>query len=191
MSDIEDLARLLLGAGLESKEINALQMGLRAAIIYVVTVVIVRLGKKRFLGRATAFDVILGIMLGSVVSRAVTGNAPMLPALAASAVLVVMHFVFSGIALRWHGFGSLIKGSPRLLVRGGSVDERNLRKAHMTEHDLDEDLRSKSVSRLDEVAEARLERSGQLSVIKAKSEPKVIEVQVAEGVQTVRIEIKS
>jgi uncharacterized membrane protein YcaP (DUF421 family) len=191
MSDIEDLARFLLGAGLESKEINALQMGLRAAIIYVVTVVIVRLGKKRFLGRATAFDVILGIMLGSVVSRAVTGNAPMLPALAASAVLVVMHFVFSGIALRWHGFGSLIKGSPRLLVRGGSVDERNLRKAHMTEHDLDEDLRSKSVSRLDEVAEARLERSGQLSVIKAKSEPKVIEVQVAEGVQTVRIEIKS
>jgi uncharacterized membrane protein YcaP (DUF421 family) len=191
MSEIEDLARFLLGAGLENKEINALQMGLRAAIIYVVTVVIVRLGKKRFLGRATAFDVILGIMLGSVVSRAVTGNAPMLPALAASAVLVVMHFVFSGIALRWHGFGSLIKGSPRLLVRGGSVDERNLRKAHMTEHDLDEDLRSKSVSRLDEVAEARLERSGQLSVIKAKSEPKVIEVQVAEGVQTVRIEIKS
>jgi uncharacterized membrane protein YcaP (DUF421 family) len=191
MSDIEDLARFLLGAGLESKEINALQMGLRAAIIYVVTVVIVRLGKKRFLGRATAFDVILGIMLGSVVSRAVTGNAPMLPALAASAVLVVMHFVFSGIALRWHGFGSLIKGSPRLLVRDGSVDAQNLRKAHMTEHDLDEDLRSKSVSRLDEVAEARLERSGQLSVIKAKSEPKVIEVQVAEGVQTVRIEIKS
>jgi uncharacterized membrane protein YcaP (DUF421 family) len=191
MSDIEDLARFLLGAGLESKEINALQMGLRAAIIYVVTVVIVRLGKKRFLGRATAFDVILGIMLGSVVSRAVTGNAPMLPALAASAVLVLMHFVFSGIALRWHGFGRLIKGSPRLLVRDGSVDERNLRKAHMTEHDLDEDLRSKSVSRLDEVAEARLERSGQLSVIKAKSEPKVIEVQVAEGVQTVRIEIKS
>jgi uncharacterized membrane protein YcaP (DUF421 family) len=102
-----------------------------------------------------------------------------------------MHFVFSGIALRWHGFGQLIKGSPRLLVRDGGVDEQNLRKAHMTEHDLDEDLRSKSVSRLDEVAEARLERSGQLSVIKAKSEPKVIEVQVAEGVQTVRIEIKS
>jgi uncharacterized membrane protein YcaP (DUF421 family) len=61
----------------------------------------------------------------------------------------------------------------------------------MTEHDLDEDLRVKSVSRLDEVAEARLERSGQLSVIKAESEPKVIEVQVAEGVQTIRIEIKS
>jgi hypothetical protein len=34
-------------------------------------------------------------------------------------------------------------------------------------------------------------RSGQLSVIKAKPEPKVMQVSVADGVQTVRIEISS
>jgi hypothetical protein len=34
-----------------------------------------------------------------------------------------------------------------------------------------------------------MEWSGQLSVIKAKQEPRVIEVSVAEGVQKVRIEI--
>jgi uncharacterized membrane protein YcaP (DUF421 family) len=191
MTDVENWFGLLLGVGLESKELSVWQMGLRAIVVYVVTVIMVRLGKKRFLGRATAFDVILGIMLGSIVSRAVTGNAPMLPALVASAVLVLMHFVFSGMALRWHGFGSLIKGNPRLIVRDGAIDERNLRKAHMTEHDLHEDLRSKSVARLDQVAEAHLERSGQMSVIKAESEPKVIEVTAADGVQTIRIEIKS
>ena len=64
-----------------------------------------------------------------------------------------------------------------------------MRQTHMTEHDLWEDLRGKSVSDLKQVREAHLERSGQLSVIKAKSEPKVVEVKVAEGVQTVRIEI--
>lgn len=191
MTEVENWLGLLLGVGLESKELSVWQMGLRAIVVYVVTVIMVRLGKKRFLGRATAFDVILGIMLGSIVSRAVTGNAPMLPALVASAVLVLMHFVFSGMALRWHGFGSLIKGNPRLIVRDGAIDERNLRKAHMTEHDLHEDLRSKSVARLDQVAEAHLERSGQMSVIKAESEPKVIEVTAADGVQTIRIEIKS
>jgi uncharacterized membrane protein YcaP (DUF421 family) len=190
MTEVENWFGLLLGLGLESKELGVWQMGLRAIVVYVVTVIVVRLGKKRFLGRATAFDVILGIMLGSVVSRAVTGNAPFLPALVASALLVLMHFLFSGLALRWHGFGGLIKGSSRLLVRGGKIDERNLRKAHMTEHDLWEDLRGKSISRLDEVAEGRLERSGQLSVIKAKPEAKVIEVQVSEGVQTVRIKLE-
>jgi uncharacterized membrane protein YcaP (DUF421 family) len=189
MDEIADWLDRALGLGLESQEISALQMGLRAIVVYIVTVLIVRLGKKRFMGRATAFDVILGIMLGSIVSRAVTGNAPLLPALVAAAILVAMHWVFSAIALQWHAFGRAIKGQPVLMVRHGKVDETVMRKTHMTEHDLWEDLRGKSVSDLAQVAEARLERSGQLSVIKAEREPKVIEVKVAEGVQTLRIEI--
>jgi uncharacterized membrane protein YcaP (DUF421 family) len=189
MDEIADWLDRALGLGLESQEISALQMGLRAIVVYIVTVLIVRLGKKRFMGRATALDVILGIMLGSIVSRAVTGNAPLLPALVAAAILVAMHWVFSAIALHWHAFGRAIKGQPVLMVRHGKVDEKVMRKTHMTEHDLWEDLRGKSVSDLAQVAEARLERSGQLSVIKAEREPKVVEVKVAEGVQTLRIEI--
>src|SRR4051812_37536251 len=95
MDEFEGLLRLLLGLGIDSKEINALQMGLRAVLVYVVTVLMVRLAKKRFMGWATAFDVILGIMLGSIVSRAVTGNAPLLPALVAAAALLMMHAMFS------------------------------------------------------------------------------------------------
>jgi uncharacterized membrane protein YcaP (DUF421 family) len=189
MDEIEGLLRMVLGLGLESRDITVLQMALRAAVVYVVTVVIVRLGKKRFMGRATAFDVILGIMLGSVVSRAITGNAPLGPALAAAAVLVAMHWLFSAVALHWHGFGQAIKGEPRLLIEKGKVDERAMRKAHMSDKDLWEDLRGKAVSRLEEVAEGRLERNGGLSVIKAKSETKVVDIRVADGVQTVRIEL--
>src|SRR3954447_13903127 len=154
MDIVEDVFRATLGLGLESKEIGALQMGLRAVVVYIVTVAMVRLAKKRFMGRASAFDVILGIMLGSIVSRAVTGNAPFLPALVAAAALLLMHAMFSGIALRWHGFGGLIKGHPRLLVRDGQIDWAALRRAHMTEHDLWEDLRSKGVTDLKHVAEA-------------------------------------
>ena len=189
MERVHEWLNAALGIGLESKDIGVLQMSLRAAIVFVVTLAIVRLGKKRFLGRATAFDVILGIMLGSIVSRAVTGNAPMVPALAAAAVLVLMHWLFSAVALHWPGFGHLIKGRSDLLVQDGRLDAGTMRDAHMTEHDLWEDLRGKSVARLEEVAEARLERSGQLSVIKGKPEPKVVEVAVRDGVQTVRIEI--
>ena len=191
MSEIEAWFSWVLGAGLESRDINVWQMGLRAAVVYVVTVVIVRLGKKRFMGRATAFDVILGIMLGSIVSRAVTGNSPLLPALGAAAVLVAMHWLFSGIAMRWHAFGNLIKGRAERLVHDGSVDDKLMAACHMTEHDLWEDLRSKSISDLKQVAEAHLERSGQLSVLKAKQDPKIVDVRVADGVQTVRIEIAS
>src|SRR5215207_9867170 len=84
MDEIGELLRAGLGIGLDSHDINVAQMALRAVIVYVVTVIIVRLGKKRFMGQGTAFDVILGIMLGSIVSRAITGNAPFFPALAAA-----------------------------------------------------------------------------------------------------------
>ena len=191
MERVHEWLRAVLGIGLESKDIGVLQMGVRAAIVFVVTVAIVRLGKKRFLGRATAFDVILAIMLGSIVSRAVTGNAPFLPALSATAVLLAMHSLFSWAALHWHGFGDLIKGHDRLLIRDGELDEREMRKAHMSDRDVWEDLRGKGISRLEEVAEGRLERNGGLSVIKAKSGPKIVDVHVADGVQTLRIELSS
>jgi hypothetical protein len=83
MDEIMDALDMVLGLGLESRDITVLQMGLRAAVVFIVTILMVRLAKKQFMGRATAFDVILGITFGSIVSRALTGNSPLLPALAA------------------------------------------------------------------------------------------------------------
>jgi uncharacterized membrane protein YcaP (DUF421 family) len=189
MDDIQALLRIVLGLGLDDKDFNMAHMAVRAIVVYIVTVAMVRLGKKRFMGRTTAFDVILGIMLGSIVSRAITGNAPFFPALVAAAVLLAMHSLFSWVAMHWHGFGAAIKGHSQVIVCDGEIDRREMRRAHMTERDLWEDLRGKSISRLEEVAEARLERNGGLSVIKAKQEPKIVEIRVANGVQTVRVEL--
>jgi uncharacterized membrane protein YcaP (DUF421 family) len=186
---IEELLRLALGLGTEGKELTVAQVALRTVVVYVATVLVVRLGKKRFMGRSTAFDVILGIMLGSITSRAITGNAPFLPALTAAALLVAMHWLFSALAFRWHPFGEAIKGRSRVLVRDGEIDREAMRRAHVSERDLREDLRGEGVSRLERVAEARLERNGELSVVEARREPKVVEIAVAQGVQTVRVEL--
>jgi hypothetical protein len=75
MDEVRDAVDVTLGLGRESRDINVFQMGLRAAVVFIVTILMVRLAKKRLMGRATAFDVILGIMIGSIVSRAVTGNS--------------------------------------------------------------------------------------------------------------------
>ena len=50
-------------------------MALRTVIVYAITLLIVRAGNKRFIGESTAFDVILGIMLGSIMSRAAETQA--------------------------------------------------------------------------------------------------------------------
>jgi uncharacterized membrane protein YcaP (DUF421 family) len=152
-----------------AKALGAGEMAVRALLVYVLVVIIVRLGKKRFLGRATAFDVIIGIMLGSIAGRAITGNAPLWPSIAACAVLMALHWIFSGMALRSHAFGSFIKGGTRTLIRDGRVDGQALRREHMTERDLEEALREHGLTVPDGVAEARLERDGSVSVIKAEA----------------------
>ena len=138
----------------------------RAVLMYVLVLAIIRLGKKRSLGRATAFDVILTIMIGSVAGRALTGGAPFFPSVAAMLVLVLVHWVISLITRNAAPLSALVKGHSTILVKNGRVIDRNLSSAHMSRDDLDEDLRQKGIQAPAEVSEARLERSGELSVIK-------------------------
>lgn len=182
--------RHALGIGLEPKDYTLLQICLRAAVIYVGGLLILRLGKNRFLGKETAFDIIVGFVLGSILSRSVNGNSPLFLSIAAGAFFIALHHLSAYLAFRWHGFGRIIKGEPELLIRDGRPVEKGLTEYRLTRRDLEEALRLKA--HLDDptqVQEAWFERNGEISVIPRTKEVKVLEVQVREGIQTVRIEI--
>ncbi|HYN87220.1 MAG TPA: YetF domain-containing protein [Ardenticatenaceae bacterium] len=190
MLEIWDVLEQSLALGSEGKDLNLMQMSLRALVIYLVTLILVRLGDKRFLGKLTAFDVILGIILGSVMSRAINGSAAFVPTLGAGLVLVVLHWGFAKVAFSSDRFGNLIKGHTQELVRDGKIQWDQMRNSAITEDDLREHLRVRGkLSDPGKVKAAYLERSGTISVIPAESEPRVIEVAVRDGVQVVRLEL--
>jgi uncharacterized membrane protein YcaP (DUF421 family) len=154
----------------------------------------IRFGKKRIFGRNTAFDVILGIIIGSVFSRAVNGNAPFLGTLTAGAMLVGIHWLFAAIAFRKSSFGTLVKGHSDVLVQDGKILWEKMKEHDLSEKDLKESLRlNASTDQVADIKLATLERNGNISFIKQNNNqdktPKVIEVQVQQGVQTIRIEI--
>lgn len=179
-----------LGLGLDVSDVNSLQMGLRTVLVYAFTLLLVRLGSKRFLAEATAFDIIVGIMLGSVMSRAINGSAPFLPTLAAGAVLVGVHWLLGFLSSRISWFGPAIKGNPILLIKDGEIQEAGMRRAGLSRHDLEQGLRLQA--RHDDPSKVKLafmERNGNISVLPFPSEPQVVEVAVKDGVQAVRIEL--
>ena len=163
MLDVLDQA---LGLSLKSEQLGFGHMAARAVLMYLALIVLVRFAKKRFLGQATAFDYILVILVGAVAGRAMTGGAPYFASLFGLFVLVAMHWLFSAASQRSQAFSHLIKGNATTIIKDGKVDRHEMAKAHMSDDDLDEDLRQQGVRKPSEVAEARLERSGQLSVIK-------------------------
>jgi uncharacterized membrane protein YcaP (DUF421 family) len=152
--------------GLDADSLGVVQMALRAAIVYFVALAFVRIGDKRFLGKSTAFDVVVGIMFGSVMSRAITSAADFLPIVGAGAVLVALHFVMALLSFRSDGIGTLVKGGERTLVRDGKIQWEAMATAHVTRRDLEGALRRQG--RVQEVADVQLavlERSGEISII--------------------------
>jgi uncharacterized membrane protein YcaP (DUF421 family) len=156
----------LLGLGLDNKDINFWQMSLRAVVVFILSVIMIRIGHKRFMGKNTALDVMLGIIFGSVVSRAITGNAPFFPTLAASLTLVLMHWLFSFIAFHWSWFGDVAKGKIGLLVKEGEIQWDEMKSSHITEDDLCEAMRNQGEEPdIRRIKSAHLERNGDISVI--------------------------
>ncbi|HEV2072944.1 MAG TPA: YetF domain-containing protein [Thermomicrobiales bacterium] len=185
-----DTAQWLLG--LDADSLSVWQMAIRALIVYAAAVMMVRVGEKRFLGKNTAFDVILGIILGSVVSRAITGSSPFFPTLGAGFVLVGLHWSIAVLAFRSERLATLVKGESRLLIRDGKVQQEAIHKSHIGERDLLSALRvNGQLTSVSDVAEAHLERSGDISVIERETErePVILDVAVEDGVQTVRIKL--
>ena len=156
----------LLGLELDNKEINWWQMSLRAIIVFLLSIAMLRIGHKRFMGKNTALDVMLGIVFGSMVSRAVTGNAPFFPVLAASLTLVLMHWILSFISFHWSSFGNAVKGKKNLLIKDGDIQWEEMKKSHITQDDLSEALRNKGEEPdFKKVKSAHLERNGDISLI--------------------------
>jgi uncharacterized membrane protein YcaP (DUF421 family) len=56
-----------------------------------VTLAIVRLGDKRSFGKGTAFDFVVAVMVGSVMSWAITDSSPLIATWVAGLVLVGLH----------------------------------------------------------------------------------------------------
>jgi uncharacterized membrane protein YcaP (DUF421 family) len=166
MDALKDITDTALGLSLRPQQLELWQICLRAVIVYLAMIMFVRFGKKRFLSRATAFDAILVIVIGSTAARAITGNAPFFATLAAVWVLIAMHWVISYFTEGSPTLGSLVKGNTTVLVRNGRIDRQALKDAHMSPDDLDEDLREQGIADPKKVKEARLERSGKLSVIR-------------------------
>lgn len=167
-----------------------LEMIVRAVAVYIVGLFIIRFGKQRLLGRTTAFDMVLAFILGSLFSRAINGSAEVLPTAVAGVTLVFLHWGIANLARHWEWCDTLVKGRHRKLVVNGELRRRDMRGADVSERDLHEALRLRGgIDDTAQVEMASMERNGEISILPRKDGPRVFEVSVEEGVQTVRIEL--
>jgi len=147
-------------------EIGWAEMSLRALIVFVYGVLVTRLGAWRAFGRWSPPDIIVAVIIGSNLSRTLTGPAPLVPTLAATSAFLIAYWLLSFAASRSSKLDWLFKGSPVPLVTAGVIDEKAMKRWVVSRRDLDEALRQKGVAQHDRIATALLERNGTITVIR-------------------------
>ena len=164
---LPDAIDSLLGLGLQPKDLGFVQVAVRGLVVFLVALIMVRLGDRRFLSKKTAFDAILGFILASMLARAVNGSAAFWPTLGGGFVLVSLHRLLAHCSRRWHACGVFVKGRGDLIIQQGEVIEGNLQRNDLSEDDLMEDLRLNGhVEKPADVKLAYFERNGEISVLR-------------------------
>ena len=141
------------------------QMSIRAVLILIFGLVLIRLLGRRAFGQQNPLDIVVAILVGSSLSRALTGNARFFPTLGAMAVLMLAYWLLDHVAAQSQLLGRLIKGEPIPLARDHRFDRKNLAMWGITEGDIAEAARASGKPGVEAVKHAVLERSGRISTI--------------------------
>ena len=168
---VGDFVALVFGGDSPHFPLTTYQVAARAAMVYVLGVAAVRMGKSRLLSRATPLDVILALILGSLLSRGITGHASLSNTIVASVVLVALHWLLTALGYRFPGFEDTIKGRAYPLVEQGRQRGDNMRRSHVSRDDLTEAMRLQGIGDFAQIESAFKERNGEVSVIKRPAPP--------------------
>jgi uncharacterized membrane protein YcaP (DUF421 family) len=157
--------------GRDEEPLSLFQMLVRAVVLFMVGVALVRIGAPRIFSRAAPVDIVLAVIIGSNLSRTLTGNAPFIEVIIVTAALVALHGVLARLAVHCAPLSRLIKGRAHILARDGDVDWKKMRICAVGKRDLLAAVRQAGGESLADIHLATLERGGEIDVILCDGDP--------------------
>lgn len=138
----------------------------RAVLIFAYGLFLVRIAGRRIFGKWAALDIIVSIIVGSNLSRALTGGAPIVGTLAATTLLMVLHWALAHLAALRPAISRLVEGRAVPLATGGELREKATKWHSVTQSDLEEALRKSGIEHVEQTRKLVLEPSGNITVLK-------------------------
>ena len=142
----------------------------RAIVLYLFLLLLMRAVGRRELSTLEPFDLILLVTIGDLVQQGVTQNDfSVTGSLLAVGTIGVLTVVFSYLPWRFRVLRPVLEGVPTIVVQDGDIVERNLRRHRLTQEEVAAAARVQQIASLAQVRWAVLETNGQLSFIKKDS----------------------
>jgi uncharacterized membrane protein YcaP (DUF421 family) len=139
---------------------------LRAGVVYVALLVMVRVSGKRTVGQFTPFDLVVVMLLSEAVSGSINGQDGSLPGgLIAGATLVALDVAIAVASSRSRRFDAMVEGNPVLVGRDGVIYDQVLKRERVPRADLEKALRDADCD-VDDMRMAILEADGNINIMK-------------------------
>ena len=159
---------------------------LRAVLLYVFILFILRMTGKRQIADLQPFDLIITMAAADLAATAISDtDIPLLYSIVPILALYLVQQTVAFLSLRSRRFRTFVCGSPLLLVREGVLQEGIMREANYTVADLSDHLRAQQVFDMKSVQYAILETNGTLSVLEKQAadqpQPKLSYMLILDG----------
>jgi len=134
--------------------------------LYVFLVAAMRLLGRRHMAQLSTAEFMVVAMLGSSVETGLyAGQSSVASGFVSAATLLLANQALTLVVARAPWARRLLIGVPTVLVRDGQVIQAELRRAHLTERDLEQAVRRRGYERVQDVALAVLEANGSVGVV--------------------------
>ncbi len=139
---------------------------LRAVVVYIVVLTMVRLAGKRSVGQFTPFDMLLVVLLGTAVQNSLIGeDTSLLGGLLLAATLIVLNYLVGWLTARSPAAKRVVEGEPIVLARDGHLFREVLKRELVSREDFDEAMRQQGCGEIDDVRLALLETNGHITIL--------------------------
>ena len=154
-------------AGVFGLSVPPLELIVRGSAMYLLLFLLFRVVVRRRVGAVGMADILVLVIVADAAQNAMAGEYK---SVTDGAILVGTilgwDMLIDWANWRFPALRGWLEAPPLLLVRNGRVIHRNLRHEFVTEDELESKLRQQGVKDVSEVAEARMESDGEVSVIK-------------------------
>ncbi|MGI9174489.1 MAG: DUF421 domain-containing protein [Rhodothermales bacterium] len=143
-----------------------LRAGITATLFYFFIIVAIKVVGKRSTSKMNNFDWIVTVAIGAMAgSTILVKDIALFEGLFATAVLLGLQFVFTGISSRSERIGKALRARPTLLVYQGTYMEEEMHRERVSRGEIEGAVRRSGFSDLDQVWAVVLESNSELSVV--------------------------
>lgn len=143
------------------------QVVVRAVLVYVLLLVLLRISRRRHVGERSPTELLTMLLLAGTFGPALTAfDASLVTCAVAAMTLLAMNSLVAWLTFRSRTAERLLIGGPDLLIRGGKLDPHVVHKERMTDQEIGQALRQAGVEAVQDVERAYVEPDGDITVIR-------------------------